>query len=343
MPPADTPAEVFKRALAHAARALAEQSELEVVFGSDGPQADRRRPDPAPSAAHAVRTATAPPCAARPTGWPCASPTTTPAIHATPAPRRQPRRRGVRGRRTGPRRGHRLDRPGRRPRQHERRPPDPSGEDGRPARHRGRPRARRPRPSPCWCASGVTGQRAPDGAGAMLDLVRTDIEAKAGVQLDTLAETAGDQAAFGKALKDVLRALDLDPGDGRGDDASEDQGDEEPDPQEPEAADDQDDEEDEGGGEGGQSMDGSSEDQTSERGPRRPPRRRARRARRRRRRRRPRRGRGRPAQPPGERRRRPRRSTPTASSPPPSTRSSTPPTCATRWSWSGCAPCWTSS
>ena len=31
---ADTPAETFKRALAHAARALAEQAELEVVFKS---------------------------------------------------------------------------------------------------------------------------------------------------------------------------------------------------------------------------------------------------------------------------------------------------------------------
>ncbi|WP_349816597.1 hypothetical protein, partial [Aeromonas hydrophila] len=34
----DTPAETFKRALGHAARALAEQPELEVAFGSDGPR-----------------------------------------------------------------------------------------------------------------------------------------------------------------------------------------------------------------------------------------------------------------------------------------------------------------
>ena len=34
----DTPAETFKRALSHAARALAGQPELEVVFGSDGPK-----------------------------------------------------------------------------------------------------------------------------------------------------------------------------------------------------------------------------------------------------------------------------------------------------------------
>ncbi|MBW8304898.1 MAG: cobaltochelatase subunit CobT, partial [Brevundimonas sp.] len=38
MASAETPAEIFKRALANAARALAEQSELEVVFGADGPK-----------------------------------------------------------------------------------------------------------------------------------------------------------------------------------------------------------------------------------------------------------------------------------------------------------------
>jgi len=38
MAAADTPAETFKRALAHAARALAEQAELEVTFGSEGPR-----------------------------------------------------------------------------------------------------------------------------------------------------------------------------------------------------------------------------------------------------------------------------------------------------------------
>ena len=109
----------------------------------------------------------------------------------------------------------------------------------------------------------LTGQRAPDGAGALLDLVRTVLEDKAGAKLNALAEVAGDQIAFADRLKDVLRALDLDPGDGRGDDASEDQGDEEPDPADPDAADDQEDEDDAGGGEG-RSMDGTSEDQTAE-------------------------------------------------------------------------------
>ena len=146
MPPADTPAEVFKRALAHAARALAEQSELEVVFGSDGPRL-------------------------------------TGGVLTLPHPPRHP-------------------------------------SDGDTANVRG--------------------------------------------QADRLALTAGDQAAFGAALKDVLRDLDLDPGDGRGDEANDEPGEDEPPPQQPDPSEDQEDEEDEGGGEGGQSMDGSSEDPTSE-------------------------------------------------------------------------------
>ena len=38
MSKADTPVEVFKRALAHATRSLAEQPDLEVSFASDGPR-----------------------------------------------------------------------------------------------------------------------------------------------------------------------------------------------------------------------------------------------------------------------------------------------------------------
>ncbi|MBL7537406.1 cobaltochelatase subunit CobT, partial [Escherichia coli] len=66
----------------------------------------------------------------------------------------------------------------------------------------------------------LTGRPAPDGARAMLDLVRANIEAKAGEKLDALAAAAGDQAAFALKLRDVLKALDLDPADGRGEDAS---------------------------------------------------------------------------------------------------------------------------
>ncbi|HST92351.1 MAG TPA: cobaltochelatase subunit CobT, partial [Brevundimonas sp.] len=101
-----------------------------------------------------------------------------------------------------------------------------------------------------------------DGAGALLDLVRSDLEKRAGAKIDALVEVADDQDAFAARLKDVLRALDLDPGDGRGDDASDEEGGDEPDPQQPDAADDQDEEDDAGGGEG-QSMDGSTDDQTA--------------------------------------------------------------------------------
>ncbi|WP_425992322.1 cobaltochelatase subunit CobT [Brevundimonas sp. TWP2-3-2] len=262
MPPADTPAEVFKRALAHAARALAEQSELEVVFGSDGPKLTGgvltlphppRTPSEGDTAAIrgqadrlALRLANH-----------------DPAIHSTlrPADSRaaevfeaveQARveahgSTALAGVRTNMNAAllTRLEKMGA-------------------LRITEADRVPVAEAVALLLRERVTGQRSPDGAGAMLDLVRTDIEARAHVQLDKLAETAGDQAAFGKALKDVLRALDLDPGDGRGDDASEDQGDEEPDPQEPEASEDQDEEEDESGGEGGQSMDGASDDPTSE-------------------------------------------------------------------------------
>src|SRR5690606_4470643 len=50
----------------------------------------------------------------------------------------------------------------------------------------------------------LTGQRAPDGAGTLLDLVRSDLEERGGTQLNALAEVADDQAAFADKLKDVL-------------------------------------------------------------------------------------------------------------------------------------------
>jgi len=109
----------------------------------------------------------------------------------------------------------------------------------------------------------LTGRRPPDGAGALLDLVRPELERRAGPQFDALAEVADDQAAFAGRLKAVLRALDLDPGDGQGDDASEDEGEDKPEEQQPDAADEQDEEEDDAGGGEGQSMDGSTDDQTA--------------------------------------------------------------------------------
>ncbi|AQR63204.1 cobaltochelatase subunit CobT [Brevundimonas sp. LM2] len=262
MPPADTPAEVFKRALAHAARALAEQSELEVVFGTDGPRLT-----------NGVLTLPHPP--RNPTDGDSATirgqadrlalrlANHDPAVHAVLRPLdskaaevfeavEQARVEahgstalaGVRSNmnaalltrleKTGALRATQADRV-------------PVAEA-----------------VALLLRERVTGQRSPDGARSMLDLVRDDIEGRAGGALDRLALTAGDQAAFAAALKDVLRDLDLDPGDGRGDEANDDPGEDEPPPQQPEESEDSEDEEDEGGGEGGQSMDGASEDPTAE-------------------------------------------------------------------------------
>ncbi|CAL1690541.1 Aerobic cobaltochelatase subunit CobT [Brevundimonas subvibrioides] len=262
MPPADTPAEVFKRALAHAARALAEQAELEVVFGSDGPRLNGgvltlphppRNPsdgDTANVRGQADRLA-------------LRLANHDPAVHATLRPLdsraaevfeavEQARIEahgsaalaGVRANMNAALLT-RLEKMGAlRVAQADRVPVAEA--------------------VALLLRERVTGQRSPDGAGAMLDLVREGLEAKAGGALDRLALAAGDQAAFGAALKDVLRDLDLDPGDGRGDEANDDPGEDEPPPQQPDESEDQDDEEDESGGEGGQSMDGASEDPTSE-------------------------------------------------------------------------------
>jgi len=260
MASAETPAEIFKRALAHAARALAEQSELEVVFGSDGPKLadgvltlphpprDPAGPESASLRGQADRLALR--LANHDEG-----------LHARLRPKdsqaadvfeavEQARVEAVGSRSLAGVRANmnaalltRLERTGA-------------------LRAAAADRVPVHEAVALLVRERLTGQRAPDGAGALLDLVRSDLENKAGAKIDALAEAADDQTAFAERLKDVLRALDLDPGDGRGDDASDDQGEDEPDPQQPDAADDQDEEDDAGGGEG-QSMDGSSDDQTS--------------------------------------------------------------------------------
>ncbi|HYC75003.1 cobaltochelatase subunit CobT [Brevundimonas sp.] len=260
MASAETPAEIFKRALAHAARALAEQSELEVLFGSDGPKL-----------ADGVLTLPHPP--------------RDPAGPESAALRGQADRLALRLANHDEGLHARL------------RPVDSRAADVFEAVEQARVEAvgsqslagvranmnaalltrlersgalRVTEAERVPAAEAVallvrerlTGQRAPDGAGALLDLVRGDLERRAGTKIDALTEVAGNQTVFAARLKEVLRALDLDPGDGRGDDASDDKGDEEPDPQEPDASDEQDDEDDAGGGEG-QSMDGSTDDQTA--------------------------------------------------------------------------------
>jgi cobaltochelatase CobT len=260
MAAADTPADIFKRALAHAARALAEQSELEVVFGSDGPKLsngvltlphpprDPGGPESATLRGQADRLALRlanhdetlharlrPLDSRAAEVFEAVEQARVEAVGSTALA-------GVRAN-MGAALLHRLEKMGAlRAAEAERVPVAEA--------------------VALLVRERLTGQRAPDGAGAMLDLVRAAMEDKAGDKLNALAEVAGDQTAFADRLKDVLRALDLDPGDGRGDDASEDQGEDEAEPQSPDAPDDQDEEDDAGGGEG-QSMDGSADDQTA--------------------------------------------------------------------------------
>jgi cobaltochelatase CobT len=259
MAAAETPADVFKRALAHAARALAEQSELEVVFGSDGPKLsngvltlphpprDPGSPESATLRGQADRLALR-----------LANHDETLHARLRPIDSRaaevfeaveQARVEAVGSQSLAGVRANmgaalltRLEKMGAlRATEAERVPVAEA--------------------VALLVRERLTGQRAPDGAAAMLDLVRTSMEDKAGARLNALAEAADDQALFADRLKDVLRALDLDPGDGRGDDASDEQGEDEADPQSPDAADDQDEEDDAGGGEG-QTMDGSADDES---------------------------------------------------------------------------------
>jgi cobaltochelatase CobT len=55
----------------------------------------------------------------------------------------------------------------------------------------------------------LTGEAAPDGARAVIDALRPDIEAKAGRDLDKLMEAVEDQAAFGRIARAILKDLDM--------------------------------------------------------------------------------------------------------------------------------------
>ena len=258
----DSPQEVFKRALAHAARALAERAELEVTFGSDGPRMTKdglvlpHPPrDPSGPEAATVR-GQADRMALRLANH-------DEAAHARvrPADREaaevfdaleQARVEGIGARALAGVRANldaalltRFERAGL-------------------LRNLDPKRVPLAEAAALLVRERLTGRPAPDGAGAQLDMVREGLERRAGRELDALIEAAEDQGDFARRLRDVLRALDLDPGDGAGDDASEDQGEDQPDPQEPDAPEpDEDEEQDPGGGEG-QSMEGSADDQDGE-------------------------------------------------------------------------------
>jgi cobaltochelatase CobT len=55
----------------------------------------------------------------------------------------------------------------------------------------------------------LTGDPPPDGAKALVDILRNDIEARAGKDLDRLAAAIDDQAAFARVTREILRDLDL--------------------------------------------------------------------------------------------------------------------------------------
>jgi len=73
----------------------------------------------------------------------------------------------------------------------------------------------------------LTGQAPPDGAKKLVDLLREDIERRAGKDLDRLADAVDDQAAFAKLTRQVLKDLELGDAIEEGDEeASEDDGEE---------------------------------------------------------------------------------------------------------------------
>ena len=67
----------------------------------------------------------------------------------------------------------------------------------------------------------ITGKPVPDSARGVMQVWRESIEGAASEALDTLAGTAGDQQAFAKALREVIRDLDL--AEELGDEAQEDE------------------------------------------------------------------------------------------------------------------------
>jgi cobaltochelatase CobT len=55
----------------------------------------------------------------------------------------------------------------------------------------------------------LTGEAPPQGARALVDLFRADIEAKAGADLDRLTGAVGDQKAFARISRTILRDLEM--------------------------------------------------------------------------------------------------------------------------------------
>ena len=104
----------------------------------------------------------------------------------------------------------------------------------------------------------LTGDAPPDGAKAVVDLVRADIERRAGKDLDRLSGAVGNQAAFARLTRAILRDLEL--GDDPGDAASEERDEDNDDQDKPEPGENED-----GGDDQGQQ--GASMERSREAGP----------------------------------------------------------------------------
>lgn len=205
----ESPTEPFKRALAHAARSLAETPDLEVVFSGDGPQLLGKRAvlphpsrDMSPKEAArirgladqmALRLAHHDPIAharARPS-----SPDGQAAFESIEQARLEAiganALGGVRANLTAALEA-RLEKQGLTRAVATDRQSAPMAEIlGLMVRER------------------LTGEAPPDGAKALVDILRNDIELRAGKDLDRLAAAIDDQAAFARVTREILRDLDL--------------------------------------------------------------------------------------------------------------------------------------
>lgn len=211
MAASETPQDLFKRALAHAVRALAEQPELEVVFSNDGPKVT----DGVASLPHPPRDLSSPEAAAlrgqadrlalrlahhEAGAHSRARPSTTEAGEAFDA-LEQARIEAIGARAMGGVRANltaalavQLEKSG-------------------VTRVTEAERAPLPQMLALLARERLTGEAPPDGARAVLDLVRERLEARAGADLDALLAAMDDQAAFGQVARRILNDLDLDLGD----------------------------------------------------------------------------------------------------------------------------------
>lgn len=205
----ESPTEPFKRALAHAARSLAEMPDLEVVFSGDGPQLLGKRavlPHPprdlnskeaarirgladqmALRLAHHDQIAHARARPSSPDGQAAFESIEQARLEAIGANALG----GVRGNLTAALEA-RLEKQGLTRNVAMDRQSAPMAEIlGLLVRER------------------LTGDAPPDGAKALVDILRADIEMKAGKDLDRLAAAIDDQAAFARVSREILRDLDL--------------------------------------------------------------------------------------------------------------------------------------